>query len=170
MDKKDFQKYIDEMKKMSKRAAVPAVAEAVSEPIPTPKRELSDMSGKGYVIVNVTAISELYPVKGARVTVFKGSIDNMEKIAEELTDQSGKTVPILLPTPPLSLALSEAATLPVYAEYNIITEADGFLPTINYNAAVFDGVTSIQNVNLIPKTSFNENASNVFDEENDYDL
>ena len=45
-----------------------------------------------------------------------------------------------------------------------------FLPTINLGAAVFDGVTSIQNVNLIPKTPYNENDRNVFDEENNYDL
>ena len=94
----------------------------------------------------------------------------MRKLAESVTDQSGKTELFTLSAPPRSLAEDSENREPTYAEYNILTEADGFLPTINMGAAVFDGLTSIQNVNLIPKTPYNENDSNIFTEENNYDL
>ncbi len=171
----DFEKYIDEMKKMSKKAALPAeeyspkAVTTAAEPKVNPSED-SNMSGSGYILVNVTTIQELYPVQNARVTIFKGQLESLQRIDDDLTDQSGKTKSFRLPAPPLSLAQNSENTLPVYATYNILTEADGYLPTINYNAAVFDGVTSIQNVNLIPKTAFNENDTNIFDESNDYNL
>ncbi|MBO7217607.1 MAG: hypothetical protein J6V50_02800, partial [Clostridia bacterium] len=84
--------------------------------------------------------------------------------------QSGKTELFALPAPPRSLAEDKENVKPTYATYNILTEADGFLPTLNMAAAVFDGVTSIQNVNLIPKTPYNEFDQNVFTENNNYDL
>ena len=171
MDKTEFDRYIEEMRAMNKRATIPeeTVLPAVSETV-TPEEAPEDMSGTGYLLVNVTSVRELYPVQNARVTVFKGSTEDMRKLAESVTDQSGKTELFTLSAPPRSLAEDSENREPTYAEYNILTEADGFLPTINMGAAVFDGVTSIQNVNLIPKTPYNENDSNIFTEENNYDL
>ncbi len=173
MDKSEFQKYIDEMKKMSKKAMLSKEAALpVAAPPQTAEAEAitENLSGEGYILVNVTAVERLFPVENAKVTVFKGDVLSMERLDEDTTDQSGKTKLFSLPAPPISLAQNENNTKPVFSTYNILTEADGFLPTVNYNAAVFDGVTSIQNVNLIPKTSFNENDANVFDENNDYNL
>lgn len=172
MDRSDFERYIEEMKALSRRAAVneeviPAVAE---NEISSPQPESEDMSGTGFLLVNVTSVRELYPVKNARVTVFRGNVDSMEKIAESVTDESGKSELFSLVAPPTALAQDSENQKPTFASYNILTEADGFLPTINYNAAVFDKVTSIQNVNLIPKTAYNEYDSNIYDEETDYDL
>ena len=94
----------------------------------------------------------------------------MQKLFEGYTDQSGKTETFPLPAPPLSLAQSPESGKPVYAEYNLLVEADGFIPTINYSLAVFDKVTSIQNINLVPKTVFSDNSPIVTDEENKYEL
>lgn len=166
MDKSQFDKYIEEMKRMSQRAkpaaselkAVPAVAEPVQ-----------DMSGEGYMIVNVTSVRGLYPVARALVTLFRGDINDMEKVAEGYTDQSGKTELFPLPAPPASLAQDSASQIPPFATYNIVTRADGFIDTINYNAPVFDKVTSIQNVNLIPKTTMNGDSV-IIDEYDSYNL
>lgn len=171
MDKTEFDRYIEEMKAMSRKSTFPeeTVLPTISE-TENSEETPDDMNGMGYLLVNVTSVRELYPVENAKVTVFKGSIEDMRKIAELVTNQSGKTELFPLPAPPRALAEDSSNQKPTYAEYNILTEADGFLPTINMGAAVFDGVTSIQNVNLIPKTAYNENDSNVFDEENNYDL
>ena len=169
MDKTEFDRYIEEMRAMSRKSSLGD--EVVSEVLTTAVESApEDMSGKGYLLVNVTAVRELYPVENAKVTVFRGSRENMEKLAEGVTDQSGKTELFTLSAPPRALAEDPSNEKPTFAEYNILTEADGFLPTINIGAAVFDGVTSIQNVNLIPKTAYNQNDTNLFDEENDYDL
>ena len=96
--------------------------------------------------------------------------DSPTKLFEGYTDQSGKTEIFPLPAPPLSLAQAPENEEPVYAEYNLLVEADGFIPTINYSLAVFDKVTSLQNINLIPKTVFSDNAPIVTDEGNNYEL
>ena len=167
MDKAIFEKYIEEMRKMSSKALPIASEEAV---VPTVAEPVQDMSGEGYLLVNVTSIRGLYPVANAQITIFKGNIDDMEKVAEGISDENGKTELFALPAPPLSLAQEPENQIPPFAIYNILTHADGFIDTINYNAPVFDKVTSIQNVNLIPKTSMNGDETTVIDEYNSYTL
>ena len=170
MDKSIFEKYISEMKNMSKRA-IPAASEPMPELRPTmPTPADNDMTGEGYLGVNVTSVRGLYPIENAKVTVFTGPLENMKKIFEGYTDESGKTEIFSLPAPSIALAQNSDNTLPVFAEYNILTEADGFIPAINYSLAVFDKVTSLQNINMIPKTVFSDNSAIVTDEESNYEL
>lgn len=169
MDNADFKKYIDEMKAMS-RLAVPTVTEPQNVTETPPPDVAPDMSGTGFLLVNVTSVRGLYPVENARVTIFKGDIMSAENLATSLTDESGKTELFSLAAPPIYLAQDSDNKIPPFSTYNILTEADGFLPTINYNAAVFDKVTSIQNVNLIPRTSMNDGENDIFYENNDYEL
>lgn len=171
MDKNDFDKYIQEMIKMSKKASLSTQEAAPTASVSEQTESTpSEMVGTGYILVNVTTIQGLYPIPNAHITIFKGNIEAMEKIKESTTDQSGKTEIIPLPAPSSELAQdSDNTTLP-YATYNILTEVDGFLPAINYDAAVFDGVTSIQNVNLIPSTPYNEGDTDIYIEDNNYEL
>ena len=171
MDKNLFDKYVKEMKEMRDLAlkrnpslSMAAVSENVVMPADTP-----DMSGEGRLIVNVTTIKGLYPVKNALVTVFKGGADNMEVIASLNTDESGKTPVFTLPAPPAVLTESPENTVRPYAFYNILTEADGFIDNINYNATIFDGITALQNVNMIPLSKEN-NKPIVSDEYEEYTL
>lgn len=153
MDKTVFEKYIKEMREM-KAAAKPVVSyqkpqkEATVSP-PNSK----DMAGIGGLMVNVTSARGLYPVSGASVTVFTGDGDNRKIIAEVITDASGKTPLIPLPAPSVRFSESPDPAERPYAYYNIYTVADGFVENYNYNAAVFDKTTSIQNVNLEPLTT-----------------
>lgn len=156
MDKSIFEKYIQEMRAMQ-AVATPA---RVPETPPTPpathvesQPNSTDMSGMGKLIVNVTSVRGLYPVEGARVTVFTGDADNMERVAEVTTDRSGKTPEIELPAPSIRFSESPDPSERPYAYYNIRTVADGFVDNINYNAAVFDSITSLLSVNLQPLTT-----------------
>lgn len=169
MDKSVFDRYIEEMKKMSARANSNLKSEPTLIPVIT-QTDTESLTGEGYLSVSVTSVRGLYPVENAKVTVFTGGADSMQKLFEGYTDQSGKTETFPLPAPPLSLAQSPESGKPVYAEYNLLVEADGFIPTINYSLAVFDKVTSIQNINLVPKTVFSDNSPIVTDEENKYEL
>ncbi len=172
MDRSVFDKYIAEMKNMSKKAIPVLQSEPLSEEQPASPAIAppQDMSGEGFLGVNVTSVRGLYPVENAKITVFKGQLQNMEKLFEGYTDDSGKTEIFPLPAPPLALAQDSENQLPVYAEYNILTEADGFIPAVNYGLAIFDSVTSLQNINLIPKTAFSDNSAIVTDGVNKYEL
>lgn len=172
MDRSVFEKYIEEMRAM-KAAAKPAPSadttpqtEVVS---PAPNKE--DMSGIGWLIVNVTSLRGLYPVKGAEVTVFTGSRDNRKIVARETTDQSGKTPIIRLETPSAEFSESPNPSERPFAYYNISTVEDGFKESLNFNLAVFDGVTSVQNVTLEPLSSeIEQNRPIVIDEFENYGL
>ena len=157
MDKTLFDKYVKEMKEMRERALErdPSLAVAVANENIVMPADTPDMSGQGRLVVDVTTIRGLYPVKNALITVFKGSADNMEVIAKLNTDESGKTPAFTLPAPPAVLTESPENTVRPYAFYNILTEADGFINNINYNAAIFDGITSLQSVNLVPRSNEN---------------
>lgn len=172
MDKSIFDKYINEMKQMSQNAAIKTVTTPEMRPEQTEVTPPNnDMSGEGYLLVNVTSIRSLYPVKNAKVTIFKGNIENMQKLAEGYTDESGKTELFPLPAPPASLAQEPSSTTIPFVTYNMLTEADGFVPTINYNAPVFDKITSLQNVNLLPKTVMNgDDDVIIIDEYENYPL
>ena len=163
MEKSEYDKYIKEMREMKKRAT-PTGSVAETKPGGTP------LLGSGFLGVNVTSTRELYPIQNARVRVFTGSIDSPLFIADGNTDESGKTELFALPAPPLSLSQEPNPTAPPFATYNILIEADGFLPAVYTDAAIFDKVTSIQNVNLVPETEYNRNEQNVYDEKPDYNL
>ena len=160
MEKTLFDKYVKEMKTMReialKRNPNLALEEKVAMVNTSATADTPDMSGNGRLIVNVTTVRGLYPVKNALVTVFKGGADNMEVVDRLNTDESGKTPIFNLPAPPAVLTESPENTVRPYAFYNILTEADGFIDNINYNATIFDGVTSLQNVNMVPRSKEND--------------
>ncbi len=167
LDKSIFKKYIEEMKAMKASATPEPSPKTVPETYPNSE----NMEGRGELLVRATSVRGLYPVKNAKITVFTGDPQNMTVVAEGTTDQSGASPQFLLPAPVASLAESpDPATRP-YALYNILTVADGFRDTYNYNAAVFDKVTSLQTVELIPLTDDPEfNRPIVINEYEEYPL
>lgn len=147
---------------------LPIAAETV-----TPKTEENDseMTGMGGMIVTVTAVRGLYPVKNAKVTVFTGKGADAEIITEAMTDESGKTPVISLPAPSSVYTDAPDPSKRPYAYYNIRTVADGYINTENYNLAVFDNITSVQNVALYPLTTEpDRNQPIIIDEFDNYEL
>ena len=177
MDKSVFEKYIKEMKEMSAKS-MPVTekeevkAAAVQAPSTINSAENSEnMTGSGSLIVTATAVRGLYPVSNAKVIVFTGTADDMNVIAETFTDISGKTPPIVLPAPSSVYTDAPNPAEHPYAYYNIKTSADGYIPTDNYNVAVFDKITSVQNISLYPIISTPDgNRPIVIDEFENYEL
>ena len=103
--------------------------------------------GRGFITVNVRTAGGALPVEGALVTV--SSSDTGTVIAVTLTDNAGLSEIIELPTPPKENSLvvdgSEVSTF-----YTVDTDKDGFYHVVNANIPVFDGVTAIQQVLLVP--------------------
>ena len=106
---------------------------------------------KGRLSANVTSVANIYPVRGARVTVFTGSPDSMTVLDSAVTDESGKTRVFLLDAPPKSLSMTSGAPALPYTLYNLLISADGFLDNIHLNIPVFSGIASVQRSDMLPK-------------------
>ncbi len=177
MDKSLIEKYKSEMINMYRTAkpafaekrAVAVVAEPTSEAEPRP--ETATNSDSGGLIVAVTTVRSLYPLENATVTVFSGEYPEMQVIARDSTDQSGKTKEFVLSTPNKNLSLNSQNTLPPYATYGIEVKAEGYVDTVYLNVPVFSGVTSIQRVNMtLLETAGKDKGPYIFNESQQYNL
>ena len=138
MDKSLIEKYKNDMlKKYGSAATEEPTAAAAPE--------------KGRLSANVTSVANIYPVRGAKVTVFTGSPDSMTVLDSAVTDESGKTRDFLLDAPPKSLSMTSGAPALPYTLYNLLISADGFLDNIHLNIPVFSGIASVQKSDMLPK-------------------
>ena len=103
--------------------------------------------GIGYITVNVRTAGGALPVEGALVTI--SASDSGTVIAVTLTDSAGTAEIIALPTPPRENSLVVDGG-EVSSFYTVDTDKDGFYHVVNANIPVFDGVTAIQQVLLVP--------------------
>ena len=162
MDKSIIEKYKNEMLNIRKRAMPANGAQQgyYEEGKPDIKEDAM-----------VTYTDNIYPVKGAKVTVFTGSPENMEITDSDITDESGKTKTFGLAAPPRSLSQQSGTAALPYALYNIAVQADGFLDNIHLNIPVFRGVTSLQRSDLTPiKVAGGRTAPIIFNEFSSYEL
>ena len=103
---------------------------------------------------NSTLIFQLYtgreglPVSGATVVVTNPSTGTSRTL---ITDSSGKTQPLGVTAPDLSLSLTpDPGALP-YSRYNARIEAPGYIPVSITGIQVFAGVEAIEALELAPR-------------------
>lgn len=122
-----------------------------------PSISATQENSAGGLKVNVTVAGLQQPVSGATVTVT--SEDAPDTILETLiTNESGQTTIITLPTPPLATSLSPETAGTVdnnpqnipYATYSVRVTAEGFEPEEIQGVEIFSGILSLQAVPLIP--------------------
>lgn len=131
---------------------------------------MEENSDYGYLLVNVTAVRQTFPIKNAVVKIASSKLPQ-DVMGTYITDSSGKTERIRLETPRKSLSLTAGSTSLPYADYNISVTADGYAPQYNLNVPVFSGVTSLQTVDLLPLSADNMSEEpRVIDEGREYDL
>ena len=161
MTEKTIEDYKRELAEMHKRAR-PVVAQ------PLPWVGDSDASGRGTVIFLITSGRGALPVSGAQVTVSKAG----EQLAVLRTNESGQTTPFNLPAPKRELSESPSTSgEPVYSLYDVSITAEGFVTQFLKDMPVFDGVTSLQSVQLLTFTASNGNSiPDTVDEANPYRL
>lgn len=117
----------------------------------------NEYTSSGSLIVSVFTASGAIPIEGAIVTIRGSEQANSGVRNVFYTDKSGNTERIILPAPPASMSEAPGNERP-YARYNIEIDKEGFNPRTFINVPVFAGTTSIQPVNLIPKTEYEGNA------------
>ncbi len=115
--------------------------------------------GMGYMIVRVTTARGAIPLEGAVVTVsdYFGQGDEVGENAGErgnaigtyITNSSGLTEKFALPAPPRALSMSPGNGKG-YLTYNVRVDKEGYYQQNYINAPIFDGITSIQNADMIP--------------------
>lgn len=156
MDRSLIEKYKNDMLKMSKRS----IATAAAAPTDSEQQGVYDVSvtgtkpesydESGRLTAMATSVGGIYPVPGARVTVFTGPLSQMTDIDSDITDQSGKTKTFELYAPPRGLSEQPGSAQLPYMLYNIRVEKNGFLKNIHLNIPVFRGVTSLQRSDMLP--------------------
>ena len=138
---------------------------------PTPPLMSDGDIATGNLVAVVTSIRSLYFVPGAKVTVFKGTVEDMDVIDTDVTNENGRTKVFTLPTPKKGLSIDSENTEIPYALYNIMVEADGNITNIHLNIPVFPSVTSVQSSNLLLlETAGVDKGPRIFDEKQNYNL
>ena len=109
--------------------------------------------GYGYMIVRVTTARGAIPLEGALVSVnnydpeFESGRGDV--IAIYTSGASGLTERFALPAPPRSLSMSPGNGKS-YETYNISVTYPGYYQKSYVNVPVFEGITAIQSVDMIP--------------------
>ena len=106
-------------------------------------------TSNGFLKVQVYSAKGAFPLKDARVIIFK-ELDNQRKIFYEMvTDESGITQPVSLPAPDASHSFVVDGIRP-YENYNIEVSKQGFQTTLREGLPIFPGVVSLQPIQLRP--------------------
>ncbi len=107
--------------------------------------------GEGTMRVQAFSGQQAFPVVNANVVISKNFTDGTYTFFDDLTDTSGIIENMSLTAPESGVANEDNEILP-YSTYTIRVTHPFFRTTVYNNVPVFDGITSIQPVNLVPKT------------------
>ena len=119
-------------------------AESTANPI---RSFLTRNPGFGTLVFQVTGGQGAFPVPNATINITHSPDERLGIAITVRTDESGKTEPLSLPAPSRELSQSPNNGM-VYAVYQAEILADGYLPAEIRDLPVFDGITTIQPVNL----------------------
>ena len=103
----------------------------------------------GTIKTQVFTARGAYPVEQAQVDLYKVFPEGDYLISRQYTDRSGQVNPVTVPVYQRSLSESPGDSTP-YVSYRIAVTHPGFADAVIEQVPVFEGVTSLQSVNLIP--------------------
>lgn len=166
-DKDTMQRYMKQAMKMYKSYSDGRPAAKTAENIPVTERDVipderkypeanediptddipENEGAEGKLIVYVSSVRGLYPVAGAKVTVFTGSFESPVTVSEMISDGSGKAE-FTLSAPPKYLSESPGSDERVYALYNVSVRREGYLNQVNTDVAVFADTSTVLNAVL----------------------
>lgn len=101
--------------------------------------------GNGSLQVQVNDTNIGMPIPNAQVLIKN---ENGETIEEMITDESGQTPIINLPTMPIDYSLNEESEVRPYSVYNVEASVKGFRPRSINGAQIFADNLAIQEINL----------------------
>lgn len=115
------------------------------------------MASSGTIIVNVSTTNARIPVEGSTVLFWEqnppGSL-----LGLRMTDSSGITPPLTVPTVDSSFSQSPSPQQIPWTGLNIRIEHPAFERLLLEGVQVFPGITTIQNVSLLPLKAVDPNV------------
>ena len=115
-----------------------------------PQYQNAGYSGMGYLVIRASTATGAIPIEGATVSV-RGDLPNFSSVIVTLTtERNGLTPKVSLAAPPKENSTSPGRPTP-FATYNVDVSLDGYFPTSIQKVPIFDGITSVQPINLIPR-------------------
>ena len=107
----------------------------------------------GTLFAKVTAGRGTFPLEGVTVYVRDYRDGSEGELLYTLkTGSDGLTPSVRLSAPDKSSSLSPGGTALPYSEYVITAQKSGFNTVENVGVPIFDGIVSIQNVDMVPLT------------------
>lgn len=115
---------------------------------PIPDRITND---RGYIQIKTYTAREATPVANALVLILRDG----ELVYQTLTDEDGLSELVELETVSRDLSTSVGNAKP-FTTYDLQITAEGYLPVRSVGVPIFGGVTSVENVALIPVPEFGQ--------------
>jgi hypothetical protein len=115
----------------------------------------SQKQSYGRLLVSVTTALGALPVEGAQVLIFSKAEggENRSVLYSLRTDASGQTPRVLLKTVSETLSESPGAASP-YTTYAVSVRKNGYYYAEENEVPIFEGVTSVQPMDLIPVAEY----------------
>lgn len=147
---------LDNKKKIVRNGEIPIVGNMTKRNTDSSKKKYSDyiknLTGSGTIKVKTFSSYGLYPISNVHVVIYKEFEDENYYIYDRYTDGSGIIKDLTLPAPSKSYSQTpENSGVRPYAEYNIYVEHPNFVNLLYENVPVFDGIISIQGVEMVPE-------------------
>ncbi len=111
---------------------------------------MSEQKGKGYLRIWTTTAGSALPVTGVAIRI-EDEAGNLLHVLR--TGESGLTPTVALPAPPASDSLKPDTAGKPYAAYYLTVDMPGYQPVRSLAVPIFDGITSLQPVTLLPLTA-----------------
>ena len=108
---------------------------------------------QGILRTQVFTADQAFPVSGAAVRVYIRLLEGERELFSGTTDVDGVADNIRLPAPDSSVSFDENSTIEPYAVYSLRVNKPGYSEAVFEGIHVFDSVTSIQPVELVPLSS-----------------
>lgn len=124
--------------------------QARETPAADPLRDfLAQNPNFGTLLFQVTGGQGAFPIGGAKIIITKSLTDSHALSITTATDESGKTEEFSLPAPNKGLSQAPGGK-EVFAVYDAVITAPGYQAATVRDIPIFDGVTTIQPVELSP--------------------
>jgi hypothetical protein len=127
--------------------------------------------GIGYLQIRVSTAQGAIPLQDAQVVVRTPKERGDTLVALLVSDRSGLTPIVSLPTVPRSMSQSPGNPTPFYS-YLIDVTKEGYYAQYYQNVPVFDGIAAVQSVEMIPlpqngiENGISEDGERFFEGEN----
>ena len=150
----------------------PTPPPATDEPVYIPANEFRrdlwnpspEESGTGFLQIRASTGRGAIPIAGARVIVSRPDEYRNANRLVMTTDADGMTPFVSLPTVDKALS-QQPGNLRPFSAYDIRTEAPDQLTVVNLRVPIFDGISSIQRVDMVgPEENYSGDGIVIFDD------